>query len=77
MKQVGLRAARERAGIQTQTELAERSGVDISTISRIEAGKNSNPSIETVIRLEQALKLKRGTLVFGEAADQVMAERAS
>lgn len=60
-----LREARERRGF-TQVELADLAGVDQTTISRIEAGIRSNPSNATVARLEEALRLKRGTLVFGE-----------
>ena len=56
----------------TMDGLAERSGISKATISRIEAGDVSNPSNDTVTKLETALKLRRGTLVFG----QVM-ERAS
>lgn len=69
--QCDLKRARDRKG-WTQAELAERSEVDEATISRIEAGKTSNPSNDTVAKLEAALKLRRGTLTFG----QVM-ERAS
>jgi len=53
--------------------LAERSGVSKATISRIEAGEIQNPSNDTVTKLELALRLKRGTLVFG----QVMAEKSA
>ena len=69
MKQCDLRTARERAGIRTQTELAERSGVNLSTISRIESGEIQDPANSTVERLELALKLRRGTLVFGQVTE--------
>lgn len=39
----------------TQVQLAERSGIDQTTISAIEIGKNQNPSWETVVRLARAL----------------------
>jgi len=39
----------------TQERLAEMSGVDQTTISAIEVGKNRNPSWETVVRLARAL----------------------
>lgn len=67
-----LRTARKRRGWDQQT-LAERSSIDQATISRIESGKTTNPSNDTVQKLELALQLKRGTLVFG----QVIEERAS
>lgn len=52
--------------------LAEKSGVHRATVYRIKNGDIANPSNDTVKKLEQALGVKRGTLVFG----QVM-ERAS
>lgn len=73
MKLITLQTARERAGMRTQTELAERSGVDISTISRLEAGINTNPSFATVRKLEAALRLKRGTLAFGPMEPEAQA----
>jgi transcriptional regulator with XRE-family HTH domain len=66
-----LKTARKLLGWDQQT-LAAKSGVPQSTISRIESGETANPSNGTVAKLEIALKVKRGTLVFG----QVM-ERAS
>lgn len=60
-----LRTAREKRD-WTMDELAERSGVSKATISRIEAGEVSNPSNDTVANLEAALRLRRGTLVFGQ-----------
>lgn len=54
-------------------ELAAKSGVNKSTICRIESGEVTNPSNDTVKRLEEAMKLRRGTLVFGQFA----MERAS
>ena len=64
MRHTTLKAAREAAGL-SQTELAERSGVGQPVISRIESGERVNPSITTVRRLEAALGLKPGTLIFG------------
>lgn len=68
MKPTDLRSARQRKGL-TQTELSERSGVDQSVISRLENGGN-NPEHVTVVKLERALGLRRGTLVFS-AEEQV------
>lgn len=62
--QTDLKTARERRGWDQKT-LAAKSGVSQATISRIEAGDITNPSNETVKKLELALKLRRGALVFG------------
>jgi transcriptional regulator with XRE-family HTH domain len=59
-----LRAARERRG-WTQEELEAASGVDQGVISRLELGKSSTPTIDTVRKLEAALKLRPGSLEFG------------
>jgi transcriptional regulator with XRE-family HTH domain len=64
VKQLDLRTARKAKGWK-MPELADRSGVNKSTISRIEAGEITNPSNDTVASLEAALGLRRGTLVFG------------
>lgn len=60
--QTDLREARRRAGLTLQ-ELALKSGVDYSTISRLERGKQS-PTHRTAQALEAALRLKSGTLAF-------------
>lgn len=49
----------------TQEELESRSGVDQRHISRIERGDIADPRNSTVVALEGALGVKRGTLVFG------------
>jgi transcriptional regulator with XRE-family HTH domain len=64
-----LREARKRRGWDQQT-LARESGVDQSTISRIECSETGNPSSETVKRLEVALRVRRGTLVFGQVMEK-------
>lgn len=46
----------------TQEEVAERSGVHATEVSRIEAGKR-DPRVSTVIRLAQALDVKPGKLL--------------
>jgi transcriptional regulator with XRE-family HTH domain len=48
-----LRRIRERAGL-TQEEVAERSGVHATEVSRIERGKR-DPRVSTVERLARAL----------------------
>lgn len=60
-----LTQARERCG-WTPEELAEKSSVSRATIYRLESG--ATPAYGTVEKLEAALGLKRGTLVFGDLA---------
>lgn len=67
MKSMTLKEARAKRSV-TQEQLSQASGVDQSVISRIERGENSNPSHDTITKLETALSLKRGTLVFGREA---------
>lgn len=56
-----LRDARKRLGL-TQEEVAERSGVHPTEISRIEAGKR-DPRASTLLRLAQALEVPPGRLL--------------
>lgn len=60
-----LKAARDKRG-WTMDELAERSGVSKATISELESGNRANPTVDTVTKLEVALRVRRGTLVFGQ-----------
>lgn len=60
--QLTLKDAREKKD-WTLDQLAERSGVNKSTISRLERGE-TKPLYGTVTALEEALELKRGTLTF-------------
>lgn len=55
-------------------DLAHRSGVGRATVYRIEAGDITNPSHDTVTRLESALKVRRGTLLFGAEAEAQQAQ---
>jgi transcriptional regulator with XRE-family HTH domain len=61
-----LREARDEKG-WTLEVLAQKSGVNKSTISRLERGQTL-PMHDTVMALEKALGLKRGTLKFEAAA---------
>jgi transcriptional regulator with XRE-family HTH domain len=58
---VNLRAARKEAGL-SQEQVAERSGVHATEVSRIEAGKR-DPRVSTVERLAEAVDLKPGQLL--------------
>lgn len=62
--QTTLKAARDRKG-WTLEQLATESGVNKSTVSRLERGE-TQPLYETVTALEAALGLKRGSLIFSE-----------
>jgi transcriptional regulator with XRE-family HTH domain len=50
----------------TQEQLEAASGVDQRNISKIKRGDIMDPRNSTVEKLETALGLKRGTLVFGQ-----------
>lgn len=56
-----LRAARKRLGI-TQEEVARRSGVHVTEVSRIEAGKR-DPKVSTLERLAKAVEMEPGRLL--------------
>lgn len=56
-----LRDARKRLGL-TQEEVAERSGVHATEVSRIEAGKR-DPRISTLRRLARAVEVSPGRLL--------------
>ncbi len=60
----GLREARERA-LLTQEELATRSGVTVSTISRVETGAQA-ARISTLRKLAAALGVDAETLIDWE-----------
>jgi ribosome-binding protein aMBF1 (putative translation factor) len=49
-----LRRERERLGLSL-TDVADRSGIDRATISKLETGKVANPTLETLRRYAQAL----------------------
>lgn len=56
-----LREAREKLGL-TQEQVAERSGVHATEVSRIEAGKR-DPQVSTLRRLAEAVEVKPGRLL--------------
>ena len=60
-----LKEYRQKAGI-TQEELAMRSGVKLSTLQKLETGKNSlnGAAAETVLRLARALGVSVEALVI-------------
>lgn len=58
---INLRAARQRLKL-TQEQVAERSGVHATEVSRIEAGKR-DPKVSTLERLAAAVELPPGKLL--------------
>ena len=50
----GLRRERERQGLSL-TDMAERTGIDRATISKLETGKIANPTIGTLRTYAKAL----------------------
>jgi transcriptional regulator with XRE-family HTH domain len=56
-----LREARELLEL-TQEEVAERSGVHATEVSRIEAGKR-DPQVSTLLRLAKAVEVRPGQLL--------------
>jgi transcriptional regulator with XRE-family HTH domain len=56
-----LREARERLEL-TQEEVAQRSGVHATEVSRIEAGKR-DPQVSTLLRLAKAVEVSPGQLL--------------
>jgi transcriptional regulator with XRE-family HTH domain len=58
---VNLRDARKKLGM-SQEQVAERSGVHATEVSRIESGKR-DPRVSTVKRLAAAVELRPGQLL--------------
>lgn len=58
-----LREARERLGL-TQEDVAHRSGVHATEVSRMEAGKR-DPQVSTLERLAKAVEVTPGQLLDG------------
>ena len=48
----------------SQSQVAERSGIHVTEVSRIERGLR-DPRLSTVVRLARALGIKPGTLLEG------------
>ena len=54
---VDLKRARQERGLSL-SEIARRSGIDLASLSRLEGGKNPNPTFETLSRYADALGLR-------------------
>jgi transcriptional regulator with XRE-family HTH domain len=58
-----LRKIREQKGL-TQEKLARLADVSNNTVIKIEAGKNQNPTLETLKRLAKALNISVDDLIL-------------
>lgn len=65
MKEFTVREARKRKRM-TQDDLAKASGLDQTTISDLETGRNANPRLDTIQRLAEALGIRPAQLRFSE-----------
>lgn len=65
MKRITLREARKRAKL-TQVQLAAKSGIPQTNISKIELGTIVSPSFDTVVHLAAALDIDPRILRFGQ-----------
>lgn len=64
---IALKRARQGRGLSL-SEVSRRSGIDLASLSRLEAGKNPNPTFETLSRYADALGLRLElTLVKSDA----------
>jgi DNA-binding phage protein len=54
---IALKRARQDRGLSL-SEVSRRSGIDLASLSRLEAGKNPNPTFETLSRYADALGLR-------------------
>ncbi len=54
---IELKRARQDRGLSL-SEISRRSGIDLASLSRLEAGKNPNPTFETLSRYAHALGLR-------------------
>ncbi|MEV1006403.1 helix-turn-helix transcriptional regulator [Streptomyces sp. NPDC049881] len=71
-----LRRARKRAGL-SQRELAERSGISLSLVRKLEQGERQDTRLETARRLAAALRVPTTALIAAEAGDAAPAEAES
>jgi transcriptional regulator with XRE-family HTH domain len=63
-----LRQERERQGL-TLAQLSERCGIDQAALSRLENGRNENPTVDTLYRVAAAL----GKVILCTVADAAVA----
>lgn len=63
-----IKARKHELGI-TANDLYERSGVPLDTINNIVYGRTSDPRIESLAKIAQALDISLDYIVFGKAQD--------
>jgi transcriptional regulator with XRE-family HTH domain len=71
-----LKKYRRIAGL-TQGELAKKSGVDVTLISRLERGERQTASYESIVRLARALNLEPEELMPVDFSAKEGAPRAN
>lgn len=59
---IRIQKEREIRGL-TQKDLADRSGVTYSTITKLESGNHQNPTVETIVKIASALQVKVDYLI--------------
>src|SRR5262249_43142531 len=64
---IELKRARQDRGLSL-SEISRRSGIDLASLSRLEAGKNPNPALETLSRYADALGLRLELSFVGSGA---------
>ena len=63
-----LKAAMDKRRMEP-ADVARVSGLHLATVYRLMGNQTADPSASTVAALEDALALRRGTLVFGQEAE--------
>lgn len=76
MKEFTVREARKRKDM-TQDDLAKESGLDQTTISDLETGRNANPRLDTIRRLAKALGIRPVQLRFSPPQPEAISTRVS
>lgn len=64
-----LKAERERQGLSL-AEVEKRSGIDKGTLSRLENGRQINPTVDTLARIAVALGKSLGLTLAGQAGEE-------
>lgn len=75
MKEFTVREARKRKNMR-QDDLAKASGLDQTTISDLETGRNVNPRLDTIRRLAKALGIRPVQLRFQAPEPEAIGTRA-
>ena len=73
MEKMNLKTARKRAGYPTQSEVAERLGLTVTTLSNYETGKTS-PKHSTAVKMAELYGVPLDMLDFSTAECSVKPE---